>query len=76
MSQYTSTQWTCDRCGQRTIVGSHETPEQPFGWGALWLVRPPLMAPADSDQRPDQVCPDCINAYFGWFTAGAKAATT
>ena len=51
-------------------VGARETPEQPLRWGALWLVRPPLMAPADSDYLPDQVCGDCVDAYHDWFTAG------
>lgn len=70
MSRYTATSWTCDRCGFTVTVGALETPAQPFGWGALWLVRPPLMAPADSDKRPDQICPACISSYFAWYSAG------
>lgn len=68
MSTYTSTQWTCDRCGYKTEVVS----EQPFGWAALYYIRPPLKNPTEDDKLPDQVCPTCLDAYFDWFTAGRK----
>ena len=70
MSTFTATTWTCDRCGAKTEVSAHRgEPEQPYGWGALWLVRPPLMAPADSGDRPDQVCVDCVASYLAWLAA-------
>lgn len=71
MSTYTSTEWTCDRCGFKVEVGAHASPpEQPLGWAALYEVRPPLMSPSESPNRPEQICPACLSAYFEWF-AGA-----
>lgn len=76
MSTHTSTTWTCDRCG-RTAEQHHHNgiPEQAPGWAAVYVVKPPLMSPLESNRRPDQLCPACVVALDDWLSpALAEAA--
>lgn len=72
MSVSTSDEWVCDRCGRKTLMyhGTSGSNEQPPGWAAIHVVKPPLMNPTESDQRPDQVCVDCVRSYSTWFSTG------
>ena len=72
MSRTTTTEWTCDRCGAKTALQPNE---QPFGWATIYYVRPPLADPRESDPPGDQVCADCLDAYFEWYRAGFPAVT-
>lgn len=76
MSVSTSDEWVCDRCGRKALMyhGTSGSKEQPPGWAAIYLVKPPLMNPTESDQRPDQVCVDCVRAYSTWFSHGRDQA--
>jgi hypothetical protein len=70
VSTYTSTEWTCDRCGCKEEASAGGLRDQPMGWAALWEVKPPLMNPNESDKKPEQICRACVDAYYDWFTSG------
>lgn len=75
MSTYTATTWTCDRCGRKAEqTHRNSLPEQPPGWAAIHVVKPPLMNPTESDKRPEQVCVDCVRSFDQWLIAGKDRA--
>lgn len=76
MSTYSSTQWSCDRCGAMEELGARNAGvEQPIGWASLYEVKPPLKNPSENDLRPDQICRACLDSFHDWFTSGRLAAT-
>lgn len=72
MSTYSSTQWTCDRCGFKEEAGARNaTAGQPIGWASLYEVTPVLMNPGEWQYRPDQICQACRDSFHEWFMSPA-----
>jgi hypothetical protein len=60
MTNYTSTEWKCDRCFRVETTGANE---QPKNWSSLMQISPPL---AVAENTRWHLCPECCNEFYGW----------
>lgn len=59
----------CDRCPNEETM---KHGDQPTGWSSVWVVKPILMSPTESDRGKIELCNVCTDAVIDFLYRDAN----